>query len=74
MGMFGKCFAAIEKIRKFIEDLRIQFDKTSPAVCVTISTGFASFDEASHIFKLLALADKRLYKAKNAGKNQVVSG
>jgi diguanylate cyclase (GGDEF)-like protein len=65
---------AVEKIRGSVQALRIQFDKTSPAVCVTISIGFASFDEASDIFKLLALADKRLYKAKNAGKNQVVSG
>jgi len=65
---------AVEKIRRFVEDLRIQLDKTGPPICVTISIGFASFDEASDIYKLLALADKRLYKAKNMGKNRVVSG
>ena len=63
---------AVEKIRKLVEELRIQLEKTGPAVGITISAGFASFDEADDIYKLLALADNRLYKAKKKGKNRVI--
>ncbi|MBN2545351.1 MAG: GGDEF domain-containing protein [Spirochaetes bacterium] len=63
---------AIEKIRKLVEDNYFYLDEKNPKKQMTISIGFASFDEESDIYKLLELADKRLYKAKQTGKNQVI--
>ncbi|HUI90993.1 MAG TPA: GGDEF domain-containing protein [Chitinivibrionales bacterium] len=62
---------AVDKIRKLIADHQVYLDKAS-SVHITVSIGFASFNEASDIYKLLALADQRLYKAKSEGKNRVV--
>jgi diguanylate cyclase (GGDEF)-like protein len=64
---------AIEKIRKLVEDHQFFPSTSSPGIHITISIGFASFDEESDIYRLLDLADKRLYEAKTAGKNRVIS-
>lgn len=62
------------------EDLRAafeQFDWTAVAagLKVTISIGAATITEVDHDpLRLLDLADRRLYAAKRAGRNRVVSG
>jgi diguanylate cyclase (GGDEF)-like protein len=64
---------AIEKIRKLVADHQFYPDKEAPGIYITISIGFASFNEESDVYRLLNLADQRLYQAKRAGKNCVVS-
>jgi diguanylate cyclase (GGDEF)-like protein len=65
---------AIEKIRTLIEGNRFRLDEKDRErfITITISIGFASFDEESDIYRLLNLADKRLYEAKSKGKNIVI--
>ena len=41
-------------------------------VNVTITSGLASVTESTHASELLEIADKRLYKGKNTGKNKSV--
>jgi diguanylate cyclase (GGDEF)-like protein len=59
-----------ERIRHAIET----FDWTSiaPGLAVTVSIGIALASEAETIGEALALADRRLYAAKRAGRNRVV--
>ncbi|MBN1697248.1 MAG: GGDEF domain-containing protein [Spirochaetales bacterium] len=64
---------AIEKIRKLVEDHPFCIDTKTPVKHMTVSIGFACFEEESNIYRLLKLADKRLYEAKKAGKNLVIS-
>jgi diguanylate cyclase (GGDEF)-like protein len=63
---------AMKKVVKAVEDYEFRQDEMSPVAHVTVSIGYAHVEEESDIFKLLDLADKRLYAAKNAGKNTVV--
>jgi len=63
---------AIEKIRKLVDGNYFYLDENNPKKHLTISIGFATFSEQSDIYKLLELADKRLYKAKQSGKNRVI--
>ena len=64
---------AIEKILKAVENHEFMVQKTNPAIHITVSVGFASYDEEPDIYRLLDLADKRVYAAKIKGKNAVVS-
>jgi diguanylate cyclase (GGDEF)-like protein len=64
---------AMKKVVKTVEDYEFRQNEESPGTHVTVSIGFAHVEEESDISKLLDLADKRLYAAKNAGKNTVVS-
>jgi diguanylate cyclase (GGDEF)-like protein len=64
---------AIEKIRKTIEDHTFTINNKPLPNNITVSIGFASFDEESDIYTLLNIADKRLYEAKKKGKNRIVS-
>ena len=63
---------ACEKICRAIEDW--DWSQVHPDLVVTISIGIAGASEVSDWEKLTARADTRLYEAKHAGKNQVVTG
>ncbi len=62
---------AIEKILRTIEKYEFMINKNSK-IHVTVSAGFASLGAESNIYRLLDIADKRLYAAKKTGKNKVV--
>jgi diguanylate cyclase (GGDEF)-like protein len=62
---------AIEKILRTIEKHEFMINKNTK-IHVTVSAGFASLDVESNIYRLLDIADKRLYEAKKMGKNRVV--
>ncbi len=65
---------AIEKILGTIENHKFMINRENSKIIIsiTVSIGFASFDEDVNIYKLLEIADKRLYIAKETGKNRVV--
>ncbi|MBN2444421.1 MAG: GGDEF domain-containing protein [Spirochaetales bacterium] len=63
---------AVEKIRKTIDDYPFFINEDSQSKNITVSIGFAIYDEESDLYKLINLADKRMYKAKRTGKNRVV--
>ncbi|MCB0272267.1 MAG: diguanylate cyclase [Bdellovibrionales bacterium] len=62
-----------ERIRKLVENLVIEFDKE--VIPITISLGVSSFDGSQMLTadELLQIADDNLYKAKEKGRNCVVS-
>ncbi|MGH7281313.1 MAG: diguanylate cyclase [Polyangiaceae bacterium] len=63
-----------ERVRRAIERLKITFD--GAYLPTTVSIGISSLDEfpvGASIDALITLADKRLYAAKSAGRNQVCS-
>ncbi len=63
-----------EKIRKKIEDLTVEIDDKI-TITFTISIGVSQIDfiKDKNIEAVINRADEALYKAKNAGRNQVVS-
>lgn len=62
---------AAEKIRKLIEDHTFDYEESQPNGKITISMGVATFPEDGTEFeKLVQVADKRLYLAKQAGRNR----
>ena len=64
-GRAGACRIA-ERIRKKIEEIRIR------EISTTISAGLAVFPEDSkYSGELIEVADRNLYRAKKAGKNQI---
>ncbi|WP_158972447.1 diguanylate cyclase [Paraglaciecola sp. L3A3] len=65
--------ALVEKIRVKIEETVIQLDKVSVKITVSagIGSGIADLSQAEE--SILALADQQLYKAKHAGRNQVMA-
>ena len=60
-----------ERIRKCVEGRSICYEDMT--VNVSMTFGFAFYDEIEGIEKLVALADDRLYVGKENGKNQVVT-
>ncbi|MFQ5823763.1 MAG: diguanylate cyclase [bacterium] len=61
-----------EKIRKLVEDHSFACEETQPQGKITISMGVATFPEDGKEFKTLVnVADKRLYLAKQAGRNVI---
>lgn len=65
---------AIEKIRTAIQNHVFMTHGERLNIEVTVSVGFAGFSEEANVYKLLDLADKRLYKVKGAGKNGAILG
>ena len=59
----------VEAIRAAIA--RYPWDALQPGLTVTISFGVADSREAEGVDQLLALADRRLYASKAAGRNRV---
>lgn len=63
-----------ERLRAEVESLRVKAMPDRPAIQVTISAGAALWDGARHAgaADLLREADRKLYEAKNAGRNRWV--
>ena len=59
-----------ENLRKEIVDLSIKFQDHN--IKITISGGIASSNEIKDLEELINLADERLYKAKEGGRNQII--
>ncbi len=59
-----------ERIRSSIE--QYNFNDLAPALNVTVSIGLANFRQYHSIQETLMSADNRMYKAKQAGRNQVM--
>lgn len=64
-----------ERIREEVEKYNFYISNEMREGHITVSIGFATFDEAysDGICNVLRVADDRLYKAKATGKNKVVS-
>ena len=61
----------IDKMRKAIADTEFTYDVFK--IGTTITIGISTFEEGKTIDELILVADNRLYKGKQNGKNQVVS-
>ena len=61
-------FSLMDKVRAVIADTPFRF-KQEP-VAVTVSMGLAGLEEGSSIEEVFAMADKRLYQAKQTGRNR----
>lgn len=62
-----------EKIRKLVEDHKFAHESSQPDGKITISAGVATFpDDAEDFDTMVAVADQRLYRAKQSGRNTVV--
>lgn len=66
-----RSFDIAENIRKSIENVTFE-DDNNRTFKVTISIGVANYDGTKNLNHLTQLADKALYQAKNAGRNQTV--
>jgi len=66
-------YIVAEKIRKNIEDAEVKYE--SHTIKYTISAGVSSSEDGAekNMNQLILLADQRLYKAKESGRNRVVS-
>ncbi|KAA3652714.1 MAG: diguanylate cyclase [Calditrichaeota bacterium] len=63
---------AANKIRSIIEQFPFENEQTQPNGKITVSMGVATFPEDAHDFDgLVGVADRRLYMAKDNGRNQV---
>ncbi|WP_157958651.1 MULTISPECIES: GGDEF domain-containing protein [Salinicola] len=63
--------AAATRIRDSLANHPCRLDKVE--LSVTLSMGIATSDEGLHLRDLIELADRRLYAAKSAGRDQVVA-
>ena len=66
---------ALDRVRKGVEDLRIEHREGGPRGVLTVSVGIAAFTPGREVTgsRLLAEADDALYEAKAAGRNTVVA-
>lgn len=69
-GIEAACKIA-EHIRKNIEELGIIHKKSNVSNVVTVSVGIALMKQGLEIKEFVDQADQALYKAKNAGRNQI---
>ena len=66
-------FMVSQRIRQKVADFVFPFEEKQPNGNLTISVGVAAApDDAIEKQRLLEIADERLYKAKNNGRNQVI--
>ena len=66
----NKAYEIADNVRKDIQEKIIQFENNT--IQVTVSMGIASSLESKVYQEILDIADKRLYRAKESGRNQVV--
>lgn len=64
-----KVIDMVEKFQKELKLIELGID-----VNISFSGGIVANDEATGVIDLIELVDKRLYQAKNQGRNQVVAG
>jgi diguanylate cyclase (GGDEF)-like protein len=64
--------ACCQRLRRAIHGER--WEQIAPGMAVTASFGVASTEDPSDLEPLVKLADQRLYEAKDAGRDRVVSG
>ena len=67
----GQAHAACERVRQAVENYA--WHTIHPELAVTVSMGVSDDPNAPSHERLLGLADARLYEAKHAGRNRVVS-
>ncbi len=67
-GVDDKAFNQLEKIRKIIENNNFKFGKDT--IHITISVGIESYHSDITNEKWIDIADSKLYKSKEAGKNR----
>ena len=67
-GVDDKAFNQLEKIRKIIENNNFKFGKDT--IHITISVGIESYHNDITNEKWIDIADSKLYKSKEAGKNR----
>ncbi|MGQ7272733.1 diguanylate cyclase [Marinobacter sp. V034] len=63
-------YRVLDGLRTHVAELPFHFHSTP--VHITLSAGMAAFGAANTVDEIFDLADKALYKAKHAGRNQVV--
>jgi len=63
-----------QRVRKSIEDIKIEHSQNKASKYITISAGLILIDEDNNfdVEELYELCDKALYKAKKQGRNQIV--
>lgn len=67
-----KVFRKVDNIREKIENNIVTFGETSNSVTASFGVSYYPIN-GENIEKVLSVADKRLYRAKRAGKNKVIS-
>ncbi|MEK7842092.1 MAG: GGDEF domain-containing protein, partial [Deltaproteobacteria bacterium] len=70
----GQAVQMAERMRKIIEDYPFPLKETQPNGNLTVSIGVAAFKvDAANADGLIKKADDALYRAKETGRNKVVS-
>ena len=67
----GSDSGLIEKLRKAVEDLTIEFE--DKVIKVTLTAGFEPKNKELTLDKWIVSADEKLYRGKNSGKNRVIT-
>jgi len=68
-------YLKIEKLRELVAGTPLAVGGDGEDIHITISAGLASFpDDARDVTELFAVADERMFQAKEAGRNRVIAG
>ena len=62
-----------ERIRKLVADTPVEVDKVPIPVTISVGLAFTDGDKNVTAEELIGRADKKLYEAKNAGRNRVMA-